>query len=54
MVLQNGDLTSSQDGFEGQTDEELGGGREEGAERVGGGCDDRVDAKEGAEEEGCR
>lgn len=52
---EGGELAAAQDRFEGQLDEELGGGREEGAEGVGGGGEDGVDARGGAEDQrsGC-
>lgn len=51
MVLEYGDLASAEHGFEGQFNEELGGGGQEGAEGVGGGCEEGVDAQSRAEEE---
>jgi hypothetical protein len=53
VILQDSDLASSQDCLEGQAYEELSGRGEEGAEGVGGGCDNGVNAEEGAKEEGC-
>jgi hypothetical protein len=52
VILQDGDLASSKNGFEGKADEELGGGREECADGIGGWCEDGVDAEGRAEEEG--
>jgi hypothetical protein len=52
VLLQCGDLASPQDGFKGQADKELGGGREEGAEGIGCRCENGVNTEGGAEEEG--
>ena len=51
MFLEGRDLAAAEHGLKRETDKELGCGGEECAERVGGWCENRVDAKCGAEEE---
>lgn len=51
IIMQGGDLAAAQDGFEREAHEEFCEGGEEGAEGVGGGREDWVDAECGAQDE---